>query len=101
MLGEHLNKFIIAYLNNIIIYSNSKKEHFQHIKQVLQRLADKKMLVAIKKYKFHTTKTKFCGFIIKLKKLSMDPKKIKAIVNWQELNNITELKSFLGFCNYY
>ena len=59
------------------------------------------MLVAIKKYKFHTTKTEFCGFIIKLKKLSMDLKKIKAIVNWQKLSNITELRSFLGFCNYY
>ena len=40
------------------------------------------MLVAIKKYKFYTTKTEFCGFIIKLKKLSRDPKKIKVIVNW-------------------
>ena len=40
------------------------------------------MPVAIKKYKFHTIKTKFCGFIIKLKKLSMDLKKIKVIVNW-------------------
>ena len=59
------------------------------------------MLVAIKKYKFYTTKTEFCEFIIKLKKLSMDPKKIKVIVNWQELSNITELKSFLEFCNYY
>ena len=59
------------------------------------------MSVAIKKYKFYTTKTEFCGFIIKLKKLSIDPKKIKAIVNQQELSNITELKSFLGFCNYY
>ena len=59
------------------------------------------MLVAIKKYKFHTTKTKFCGFIIKLKKLNIDPKKIKAIVNQQELSNITKLKLFLGFCNYY
>ena len=59
------------------------------------------MPVAIKKYKFYITKTKFYRFIIKLKKLSMDPKKIKAIVNWQELSNITELKSFLGFCNYY
>ena len=59
------------------------------------------MLVAIKKCEFHTTKIKFCGFIIKLKKLSMDPKKIEAIVNWQELSNITELRSFLGFCNYY
>ena len=82
VLGEHLDKFIIAYLDNIIIYFNNKKEHFQYIKQVLQRLADEKMLVAIKKYKFHTTKTKFCRFIIKLRKLSINPKKIKAIVNW-------------------
>ena len=59
------------------------------------------MLVAIKKCKFYITKTEFYRFIIKLKKLSMDPKKIKAIVNWQELSNIIELRSFLGFCNYY
>ena len=59
------------------------------------------MLVAIKKYKFHIIKTKFYGFIIKLGKLSIDPKKIKAIVNWQELSNIIELKSFLKFYNYY
>ena len=59
------------------------------------------MPVAIKKYKFHITKTEFCGFIIKLKKLSMDLKKIKVIVNWQKLSNIIELKLFLGFCNYY
>ena len=81
VLGEHLDEFIMAYLDNIIIYSNSKKEYFQYIKWVLQRLADKKMLVAIKKYEFYITKTKFYGFIIKLGKLSMDPKKIKAIVN--------------------
>jgi hypothetical protein len=59
------------------------------------------MLVAIKKCEFYITKTKFYGFIIKLGKLSIDLKKIKAIVNWQEPSNITELKSFLEFCNYY
>ena len=101
MLGEYLNEFIIAYLNNIIIYSNSKEEHFQYIKWVLQRLIDKKMLVALKKYKIYIIKTEFYKFIIKLKKLSTDLKKIKIIVNWQKLSNITELKSFLGFCNYY
>ena len=81
MLGEYLDEFIIAYLDNIIIYFNSEEEHFQYIKQVLQRLANKKMLVAIKKYKFYTTKTEFCKFIIKLKKLSIDLKKIEIIVN--------------------
>ena len=59
------------------------------------------MLVAIKKCEFYTIKTEFCGFIIKLKKLNMDLKKIEVIVNWQELSNIIKLKSFLGFCNYY
>ena len=81
MLGKYLDEFIIAYLNNIIIYFNSKEEHFKHVKWVLQRLADKKMPVAIKKYEFYTTKTKFYRFIIELKKLSIDPKKIKVIVN--------------------
>ena len=59
------------------------------------------MLVAIKKYKFYIIKTKFYKFIIKLKKLSIDPKKVKVIINQQELNNITELRLFLRFCNYY
>ena len=59
------------------------------------------MLIAIKKCEFYTTKTKFYKFIIKLKKLSINPKKIKAIVNQQELSNIIKLRLFLGFCNYY
>ena len=81
VLGEHLDEFIMAYLDNIIIYSNSKEEHFQHVKWVLQRLTDEKMPVAIKKCKFHTIKTEFYRFIIKLRKLSIDLKKIEAIVN--------------------
>ena len=59
------------------------------------------MPVAIKKCEFHTKKTNFIGFIIKLKQISIDPKKIEAIVNQQDLKNITGLKLFLGFCNYY
>jgi menaquinone-dependent protoporphyrinogen IX oxidase len=59
------------------------------------------MLVAIKKYKFFTRKIDFIRFIIKLGYISIDPKKVKAIVDWQELENITQLRLFLGFCNYY
>jgi len=81
VLGEHLNKFVIAYLNNIIIYLNSKEEYKKYIKWVLQRLYDKEILIAIKKCKFYITKTDFIGFIIKLGYISIDPKKIKAIVN--------------------
>ena len=81
VLGEHLDEFIIAYLDDIIIYSNSEKEHFQYIKWVLQKLVNEKMLVAIKKCEFYTIKTEFYRFIIELGKLSMDLKKIKVIVN--------------------
>jgi len=59
------------------------------------------MLVAIKKCEFFTRKTDFVRFIIKLRKISIDPKKVEAIVSWQELENVTQLRSFLGFCNYY
>ena len=58
------------------------------------------MPVAIKK-NIYIIKTEFYKFIIKLKKLSIDLKKIKAIVNWQKLSNIIKLRSFLKFCNYY
>ena len=59
------------------------------------------MLIVIKKYKFYTRKTDFIGFIIKLKQISINPKKIKAIVNQQDLENIIGLRLFLGFYNYY
>ena len=76
LLGEHLNKFIIAYLNDIIIYLNSKKKHKKHIKWVLKRLYKENMLIAVKKCKFYTKKTNFIGFIIKPGQISMDLKKI-------------------------
>ena len=71
----------MAYLDNIIIYLNSKKEYKEYIKQVLKRLYKEDMLVIIKKYEFYTKKTNFIGFIIKLKQININLKKIKAIVN--------------------
>ena len=59
------------------------------------------MPVAIKKCEFFIRKTNFIGFIIKLGKISIDLKKVKAIVSWQEPENIIQLRLFLGFCNYY
>ena len=68
------------YLNNIIIYSKTEKEHYKYIKWVLQRLINKKMLVAIKKCKFYIIKIKFYKFIIELKRLNINLKKIKAVL---------------------
>jgi hypothetical protein len=71
----------MAYLDNIIIYLNSVGEYKEYIKWVLRKLYKKNMPVTVKKCKFHTRKTNFIGFIIKLKQISIDLKKIKAIVN--------------------
>jgi hypothetical protein len=59
------------------------------------------MLVVIKKCKFFTRKIDFIRFIIKLDYISIDLKKVKAIVDWQEPENIIQLRLFLGFYNYY
>ena len=57
----------MAYLDNIIIYLNSVKEHKEYIKWILRKLYKENIPVTVKKYKFHTRKTNFIGFIIKLK----------------------------------
>ena len=77
-----MDDFIIVYLNNIIIYLNSKKEYKEYVKWVLNKLCGENILVIIKKYKFYTKKTNFVRFIIKLKQISIDLKKIKVIINW-------------------
>ena len=71
----------MVYLDNIIIYLNSEKEYKEYIKWVLSRLYKENIPVIIKKYKFYTKKTNFIGFIIKLKQINIDLKKIKTIIN--------------------
>jgi len=81
VLGKHLDEFVMVYLDNIIIYLNSEEEYKKYIEWVLQRLYDEEIPIAIKKCEFYIMKTDFVGFIIKLGYISMDLKKIKAIVN--------------------
>ena len=101
VLGEYLDKYIIVYLNNIIIYLITKEEYREYIKQVLKRLQEEQMPVVIKKYEFFIQKIDFIRFIIKLGYISIDLKKVKAIVSQQELENVIQLRLFLGFYNYY
>ena len=81
ILGEYLDKFVIVYLNNIIIYLITKEEYGEYVKQVLKRLQEEKILVVIKKCEFFIKKIDFIRFIIKLGYISVDLKKVKAIVS--------------------
>src|SRR6266702_3064816 len=91
----------MAYLDNIIIYFNMEEEYEKYIKWVLRKLYKENIPIMIEKCKFHTKKTNFVRFIIKLKQISIDLKKIKAIIEWQNLESVIRLRLFLGFYNYY
>ena len=67
MLGEHLDEFVMAYLNDIIIYLNTKEEYEEYVKWVLKRLYDENIPIVIEKCEFYTKKTDFMGFIIELR----------------------------------
>ena len=71
----------MAYLDNIIIYSNSKGDYYKHVKWVLEQLSKVEIPIAIEKCEFFTKKTNFIGFIIELERISIDLKKVKAIVS--------------------
>ena len=71
----------MVYLDNIIIYFNNKEEYRRYIKQVLQRLYNENIPITIKKYKFYIKKTNFMGFIIKPGQISIDLRKIQAIID--------------------
>jgi hypothetical protein len=81
VLGEYLDGYVMAYLNDIIIYSMTEEEYREHVKWVLKRLQEEQMPVAIKKCEFFIRKIDFIGFIIKLGYISIDLKKVKAIVD--------------------
>ncbi len=77
---NYLDDFVIAYLNDIIMYSNTKKKHIQHVKKILQRLRKTNIQVDVNKCEFHITKTKFLNMIIERDEIKMNSEKIKIII---------------------
>ena len=74
---EYLDVFIIAYLDDVLVYSRGTlEEHVEHVKKVLQKLKQYKLYLQPEKCEFHTHETKFLGFIISSKGVKIDPKKI-------------------------
>uniref|UniRef100_A0A4W5RBM8 ribonuclease H n=1 Tax=Hucho hucho TaxID=62062 RepID=A0A4W5RBM8_9TELE len=82
VLRDMLNLFVFVYLDDILIFSRSLKEHEGHVSRVLQRLLDNHLYVKPEKCEFHVSQTQFLGFIVTPGHLEMDPKKVKAVHNW-------------------
>ncbi|ERF68926.1 hypothetical protein EPUS_09504 [Endocarpon pusillum Z07020] len=103
-----LDRFVSAYLDDILIFSNSLKEHRQHVKTVLGRLAVAGLQLDIGKCEFEVHETKYLGMIIQSRsedgkpgQIRMDPEKIAAIRDWEKPNNVKDIQSFIGFANFY
>ncbi len=79
-LMNYLNEFVITYLNDIIVYSNSKKEHVQHVRKILQRLREINIQIDVDKCEFHIIETKFLEMIIDRDDIKMNFEKVRAIV---------------------
>ncbi len=77
---NYLKDFVIIYLNNIIVYNNTKKNHIQHVKKILQRLRETDIQVDVDKCEFHITETKFLEMIIKRDEIKMNSEKVKIII---------------------
>jgi Reverse transcriptase (RNA-dependent DNA polymerase) len=80
MLRFFLDKTYMCYLDDILVYSEDKEQHNTHIKQVLEALAKKGFCLKLSKYNFYTKEIIFLGYIIILRKISLDPKKVRAII---------------------
>jgi hypothetical protein len=79
ILFEYLDIFCIIYLNDIIIYSNTKEEYELYIRKILQKFISISLQINIKKYKFKIQHTKFLGYIISIDSVEIDPEKIAII----------------------
>ncbi|KAI2659768.1 Transposon Tf2-6 polyprotein [Labeo rohita] len=96
-----LNKYVIAYIDDILIYSKSEVEHVDHVRTVLSRLLENQLYIKAEKCEFHVKQTSFLGYNISHEGVKMDETKVKAVTEWPQPNTVKELQRFLGFANFY
>jgi len=101
VLKEFLGKFVIVYLDDILIFSKTLEEHLVHIRNVLDKLREEKLLINLKKCSFVKKELVYLGFVISGEGLKMDPEKVKAILEWPTPRSATEVRSFHGLASFY
>ncbi len=101
ILWDFLNDFCQVYLDDILIYSKTQREHWQHVKMILNCLREADLQVDIWKCEFDVEETVFLKVIVSEQDLRMNFIKVKVIVNWTTLINLKEVQSFVRFVNFY
>jgi hypothetical protein len=101
-LHEYLDVFCAAYLDDVLVYSRGTlQEHVEHVKKVLRKLREYKLLLHPDKCEFHTKENDYLGHVISMEGISMDPKQLTTVKDWPVPQMIKDVQSFLGLANYY
>jgi ribonuclease HI len=98
---EELDKFVVVFIDDILVYSKSVEEHEQHLRVVLGKLRAHKLYAKFSKCEFWLEKISFLGHILTAEGVSVDPRKVETVSNWQQPTNVSEIRSFLGLAGYY
>jgi hypothetical protein len=98
---EYLDKFVIVFLYDILVYSKSEEEHEHHLRMVLQVLREHQLYAKLSKCSFYQKQIHYLGHIISKDGIAVDPEKIEAIREWSAPKNVIEVRSFMGLAGYY
>jgi hypothetical protein len=98
---EYLDKFVVLFINDIMIYSKTVAEHEEHLRLVLEKLKSNLLYTKFSKCEFLLTQDAFLGHIISAGGVSVDPGKVRGVLSWKPPMNVSEIHSFLGLAGYY
>ena len=96
-----LDKFIVVFIDDILIYSKNEEEHAKHLHIVLQRLREHKLYAKFSKCEFWLKEVPFLGHVISAEGISVDPGKVQDVLDWEAPISVKEIRSFLGLAGYY
>jgi hypothetical protein len=98
---SYLDKFVVVFIDDILIYFSSQIEHAYNLREVLETLRRNKLYAKLSKCEFWLNEVVFLGHVISEKGINVNPKKIEAVLKWERPTNVTEIRSFLGLVGYY
>jgi hypothetical protein len=96
-----LDKFVVVFIDDILVYSKNEDDHVKHLHTVLQRLRDHRLYAKLSKCDFWLREIKFLGHTISQDGVSVDPEKVQEVMNWKPPTTVRQIRSFLGFAGYY
>jgi hypothetical protein len=98
---DYLDKFMVVFIDNILIFSKNEEEHDEHLHLVLQKLRENQLYAKLNKCEFWLKEVSFLRHIISEGGISVDPSKVKDILSWKTPQNVSDIRSFLGLVGYY